>query len=541
MYFRSRSKKVLSSLLAVSILSTAVVSGDSLPLKKLIPTNTFSASAAKISGSWEYEEITRYTAKLTKYTGSSSNVLIPESIGGRTVKELGNDIFADNASIKTVSIPRGISTIPKRAFLRCDNLKTVNIPPTVTTIEEEAFRGTAIETIYLPSSLQTLGEAAFYLCRNLKTVNMPSCQSIEDDAFMQCSSLTSIKFPSNLQYLGENIFERTPIENIKLTNSDARSFSTKAGALSSYSLTNIDVPNAEIFGVLLRDRSLKNTRNLLNVNGSQLVQYTSSRFGPYTLPYIRSDYFAKIQENLASVDADRIGFFEQYLDKTISYSVMEATCYCRSDGEKIKAIHDWVCKKVDFDYLPNGKENHALYNHIDSSVFMRDKTVCDGYARAMVLMLNKAGIEAYFTSSNTHAWAIVSYGDHYFHLDACHDDLMDPVSYDHFLKSDTYISNIGRCSKTSHATWEVSTATNANYPASRIDKTFPYGTPRCRYSMGDANRNGVVDFDDVYLIQNVIRYGSSNYFYDGTLADADLDGEITIGDVYAIREIASNS
>ena len=80
MNHKNRTKKIVASVMAFSLLSTAVISTDSSPLKKLIPTNTISASAAKTSGNWEYEEISRYTARITKYTGDEEIVIIPEKI-----------------------------------------------------------------------------------------------------------------------------------------------------------------------------------------------------------------------------------------------------------------------------------------------------------------------------------------------------------------------------------------------------------------------------------------------------------------------------
>lgn len=538
MDFRITSKKLISSAMAFSLLSGVVVSADSLPQKTLFPTGAITALAAssKTYGNWEYVELTRYTAKVVGYSGNETNVIIPESINNHTVKELGEGLFAENSSIKSVVVPRGVTAIPKETFLRCSSLSSVSLPYGIKTIGKEAFRGlSSLETIYLPNSLQRIDDDAFYFCTKLKTVNMPSCEYVGSGVFSR-TGLTSFTFPSNLRYIGNGIFDNTNITSVKLTNRDSRAFSAEEGALTNWNLTNIDVPNAEIFGVLLRDSALKDSRKLTSVNGSSLVQYTSSRFGPYTRPTIKSDYFAQIQKYFDTVDADRIGFYEEYLSADIRYIVMDTTAGCRTDGEKILALHDWVCNKVDFDYLPNGKENHAIYNHVDSSVFMRDKTVCDGYARAMKLLLDQAGIEAYFTASGTHAWTIVKLGDYYFHLDACHDDLSSPMTYDHFLKSDDYISKCG-----SHKNWVTSMAENANYPQSRISSSYIYGTPTCPYSMGDANRDGKVDKNDAKLIDSILNGRPISKYYDGTLADADLDGQLTSNDVYTINRIVSNS
>lgn len=519
--------------MAATLLASAVISSETLPLKKLFPTNTLSASAATTYGKWKYEEITKYTARLVSYTGSETNIIIPEAINNHTVTELGEGLFDSNSTVKSVSIPRGVRAIPSNAFRFCTSLTTVNIPSGVTSIGDEAFRYcTSLVNIYLPSSLKTLGDGAFYICSNLKTVSMPSCEYIYGYAFAGCRQLKSLTLPSNLKYLGEFVFDNDLITSVKFTNTNSSSFSAKKNALKCSTLTNIDVPNANIFGVLLRDRALADCRNLTNVNGSSLVKYTSSRFGPYTKPYIPSDYLSQITKYLASVDEDRIGFFEKYLSADISFIVMDTTCNCKTDGEKIKALHDWVCNKVNYDYLPNGKENHALYNHVDSSAFLRDKTICDGYARAMKLLLDEAGIEAYFTSSDTHAWTIVKLGDYYFHLDACHDDGNGTIYYDHYLKSD---SDISRC--TSHKNWITSRAASVNYPPSRISTEYIYGVPSCPYSMGDANLDGYVNQKDADLLKSIINGKPISKYYDGTLGDADFDGRLTMNDVYAINDI----
>ena len=116
---------------------------------------------------------------------------------------------------------------------------------------------------------------------------------------------------------------------------------------------------------------------------------------------------------------------------------------------------------------------------------MRDKTICNGYARAMKLLLDHAGIESYFTSSDAlHAWNIVKCGNYYFHLDACHDGETSTTSYHHFLKSD---ADIRKCNS-GHTSWVTTDAGNQENPRSRINDTYPNGAPTCPYSMGDANK-----------------------------------------------------
>jgi hypothetical protein len=524
--------------MALSLVSAGVLTTEAGTFKNIVPVSTLSASAAvKKSGSWEFEVINGKTAKITNYTGKESYVLIPESVGGYTVKALKEGLFEDNQTITSVSIPRGVSEIPANTFRFCENLKTINIPHGVKSIGKEAFRfNTSLETIYLPSSLETIGEGTFYYCPKLKTVSMPSCKNIKSYAFSYCLALKSITLPSNLNYLADHVFENTDIESIKFTNRNANEFFPSAGAISSYSLTNVSVPNAEIFGVLIKRRSMKQCINLVNINESPLVTYRGSGVG--YAPYIDPAYFEYIKRDFEKVDEDRIGFFEEWLEAEIADISLQNRYNCTTDAQKVKAIHDWVCNKVDYAWDENGNEDKSIYCHVDSSVFMRDTTVCDGYARAMKLLLDAAGIESHFTVSGTHAWVTVKLGDYYFHVDPCHDDTPDGIKYDHFLKSDSDIRDI--CD--SHSTCTISDATNRNYPSSRIRDSRRGETISCSYSIGDANKDGVVNNADAELVLSVCANRREyNYVYDKLLADVDFDGSISFNDYYTLLDMISGS
>ena len=86
------SKKIIASVMALSIVASGVISSEASIFSKIVPTNTISASAAVSYGDWEYEETGTYTAKLTKYKGNGGYVIIPESINGHSIKQLGDKI-----------------------------------------------------------------------------------------------------------------------------------------------------------------------------------------------------------------------------------------------------------------------------------------------------------------------------------------------------------------------------------------------------------------------------------------------------------------
>lgn len=80
------------------------------------------------------------TGTITKYIGTESTVIIPNTISGVPVKRLGDYAFEDNTNITSVTIPDGVISIGDDEFRNCSNLKSITIPDSVVSIGAEAFR-----------------------------------------------------------------------------------------------------------------------------------------------------------------------------------------------------------------------------------------------------------------------------------------------------------------------------------------------------------------------------------------------------------------
>ena len=106
---------------------------------------------------------------LEKYSGSASEVMIPEG-----VTTIGTNAFANNKTITKVTLPSTLTTIGKAAFYGCTNLDIPEFPASVTTIEEEAFGlcYASEEEVTIPASITNIGPWAFHLCGSEKiTIN----------------------------------------------------------------------------------------------------------------------------------------------------------------------------------------------------------------------------------------------------------------------------------------------------------------------------------------------------------------------------------
>lgn len=139
------------------------------------------------------------TFESTSYESYSGEVTIPASI-----------LYSD--------IAYNVTSIGKKAFLRCSELLSIDIPNSVTAIGRAAFdQCTGLTSVDIPNNISFIDEYVFYGCSNLESIKIPnSVTSIGDFAFSGCSSLTEVTIPGNITSIGERAFyncnELTSIE-----------------------------------------------------------------------------------------------------------------------------------------------------------------------------------------------------------------------------------------------------------------------------------------------------------------------------------------
>ncbi len=94
---------------------------------------------ATAESDFQYEVLPDGSIRITKYTGSIENVVIPDKIEGKSVTRIGNYAFAECSSLTSITIPNSVTCIENYAFERCSSLTSIEIPNSVTTIGKEAF------------------------------------------------------------------------------------------------------------------------------------------------------------------------------------------------------------------------------------------------------------------------------------------------------------------------------------------------------------------------------------------------------------------
>ena len=183
---------------------------------------TVGAAGLKISGNFEYEVKDDGTVSIAIYTGKETDVTIPETIEGKKVTGIGNDVFRSCTSLQQITIPDGVTSIGEFAFSGCSSLTQITIPDSVTSISGGAFYGCkALQQITIPDSVTSIGSEAFYGCKALQQITIPdSVTSIGSEAFRSCTSLQQITIPNSVTSIGEYAFKGCEaLQQITIPNS----------------------------------------------------------------------------------------------------------------------------------------------------------------------------------------------------------------------------------------------------------------------------------------------------------------------------------
>jgi transglutaminase/protease-like cytokinesis protein 3 len=118
-----------------------------------------------------------------------------------------------------------------------------------------------------------------------------------------------------------------------------------------------------------------------------------------------------------------------------------------SEREKIKAVYDYICRNVNYDYV---HENNSLY-HKDSTAYaalVKNYASCQGYAVAVFRLLKELGIECAVVTgtginnrgeSEFHAWNEVLLDGEIYNMDATWDAGRE--NYQYFLVKDEEFAN----------------------------------------------------------------------------------------------------
>lgn len=150
------------------------------------------------------------------YCSSLTTVSLPNS-----VKEIGQNAFANCTSLANLSIPNELEVIGNSAFENCTVLSNIELPNSITNIGQAAFMNcSSLSSITLPSNLTYLGSLTFAGCKKLSSITFNcTLSSIGEYTFAGCSSLTSITLPHGISSIDDYAFTVSGLSTITLPSS----------------------------------------------------------------------------------------------------------------------------------------------------------------------------------------------------------------------------------------------------------------------------------------------------------------------------------
>ena len=185
------------------------------------------------------------------------------------------------------------------------------------------------------------------------------------------------------------------------------------------------------------------------INGQYEVFDEDTNFTPI--------YYKADQETVAKMQAE--------LDAKVK-QIMDTIPQGATTIDKLKVFHDYIAKNCSF--TKDGDYAQTVYGAL-----VQGKTQCEGYAKAMGYLCDKAGIENMLqvgtnAQKASHAWNIVKIDGEWYNIDVTWDDPTDKgysefVRYTYFNVTDAEILNKSHFQNLSYFTPPKCTATKANY------------------------------------------------------------------------------
>ena len=204
------------------------------------------------------------------------------------------------------------------------------------------------------------------------------------------------------------------------------------------------------------------------------------------------------------------------------------------DYEKVKAIYDWLCTNVVYDYTNLNSPEYML-KHTAYAAAINHTAVCQGYAVIFYRLALECGIDARVIAGKgegakgweDHAWNIVKLGGNYYLLDATWDATKElyqkPAKYDWFLKGSESFTSHNPGTEQDTYDYTALGVSSSNYdPKTAVSEQY------------DLNGGGF-DISDLQYLFEYLSTGTVSSI-DTKKADVNGDGQVNILDYQALYE-----
>ncbi|MBR2742863.1 MAG: leucine-rich repeat protein [Clostridia bacterium] len=359
-----------------------------------------------------------------------TNLVIPRSIDGIEVTDIGRNAFNYCTGLESVTIPSTVTRMAYGAFQSCNALASVNISDieawcNISFVTFDAnplyfahhlyLNGKEVTRLVIPEGVTSIGVRAFQNCDGLTSVTIPSSMtSIGNNAFYNCSALTSINVDAdNTAY--------TSVDGVLFTKDKKTLVMYPAGKSGAYT-----VPS----GVTsIRDNAFACCRGLTSViipegvarvgssafencSGLTSVSIPSSVTNIEGTPFYKCEALKSINaapENTAYTSVDGV-LFTKDMKTLIAYPTGKSGEYTVPSGVTgISAYAFAYCSGLTSVTIPSGvtdidRYTFAYCSSLESVMIPEGVTSIGGYAFEYCSRLTSVTIPVSVTSIGSYAF-----------------------------------------------------------------------------------------------------------------------------------------
>lgn len=301
--------------------------------------------SAEQEGDYTYDVVGSPSgAIITGYTGLGGDIVIPSTLGGYPVVEIGFFAFYEQNSLISVVIPDGVKVIGGHAFRDCSQLVRVIMPNSVTTIYEGAFYDDYnLIDVTMSSNVTQIDRVTFCYCYNLVNLSIPSgVTTIGDNAFEYCRKIVNLTIPSSAKTIGAYAYSSSSLSGNVTIPEGVTSVGKKAFS-DCNSLFSINVPSKLIWigeGAFSACGSLKSINvhpDNPSYNSSNGILYSKNRNILHQCPGKAAGEF-NVPEGVELIDNLAFQYCDGITSVTFSSTVVEIGEYAFSYMDNLISI-----------------------------------------------------------------------------------------------------------------------------------------------------------------------------------------------------------
>lgn len=208
----------------------------------VFPTRELTETVTYTFGSYTYQIYNDGTVVIVDYTGSEINLVIPDTIDGKTVTAIGSAAFISNTTLQSVKLNKNLETIASYAFCACTSLTQVTFGDKVWQIGEAAFD----ETPWLlgqTDDFVVVGDGVLLKYQgSANDVTVPDNVKHISAAFATSETLASVEMGGNVLTVGDYAFAYVPTLRRVVLGENVRSIGAYAFDGCTY-LPAITIPD----------------------------------------------------------------------------------------------------------------------------------------------------------------------------------------------------------------------------------------------------------------------------------------------------------